>query len=249
MSNKQTDIRAIYKGDLYQFDTVQKFGKNAAVPNGSFAPIVLGGDLNFLTAADTVRVKAGGNAADTAAGAGARSVTIQGLDANGIEISETVATAGASASSSTARSFLRVYRAWVETAGTYGSANTGLVTIESTGGTELIEIGAEEGQTQFCCYTIPAGYNAYIMGLFASVDAGKAADIAVYTRNDITTTSAPVKAKRLKYYIDGLLGDINIESRVPIATLDEMTDVWVEAQGSGAITEASANLEIVLIES
>jgi hypothetical protein len=61
----------------------RKFGANPAVGNGAFEDIWYnGGSYTLLTSAETVRVKAGGNAADDSAGAGARTITVYGLDEN-----------------------------------------------------------------------------------------------------------------------------------------------------------------------
>jgi len=76
-------------------------------------------------AATTLRIKAGGDALDTAAGAGAREVTLQGIDELGNEVTESLATAGASASAVTTNKFIRLYRAWVSSVGRYGTMAAG----------------------------------------------------------------------------------------------------------------------------
>lgn len=245
------DVAKIINGELgTEFDVVAKFGQNLSVPDGSFAPVTGLGSINWLTAATAVRIKAGGDAADTAAGAGARSVTIVGLDGNGNEVSETVATAGASASAVTENTFLRVYRAYLTTSGAYTGSNTGNIVVENgSGGTDLIQITAGQGQSQFCGYTIPAGFNAYVVGLEVNVDGKKPADIAIYTRAGITATSAPFAPKRLRHYIDGAAGSLYLSPKSPLITTGEMTDIWVEAQGGGAGTEASVSMNIILIRS
>ena len=60
-------------------------------PGGAYRTPQPGGEQRL-------RIRAGGNAADTATGSGARSVRLSGLDADGAEIVETIATAGAGAS-------------------------------------------------------------------------------------------------------------------------------------------------------
>lgn len=94
-----------------------------------------------------MRIKAGGNAADTAAGAGAREVTLIGLDASGNVVTEAIATNGISASSATTNSFIRLYRAYVSASGTYATAaagsHTAAIVIEnSAGGTDWLTIDA-----------------------------------------------------------------------------------------------------------
>src|SRR6056300_570903 len=79
------------------------------------------------------------NAQDSASGTGARTITIQGLDNNFNEIEETVTVGGAA----TTLEFLRVYRAFVATAGSLNT-NIGDVLISTAsggGGTVLADIG------------------------------------------------------------------------------------------------------------
>jgi len=238
----------IRRGLVTGASIVHKFGRNPAVPNGSWAGILTSSaQFVWLTAASAVRVKAGGNSADTSNGAGARTVTIQGLSATGAEVTATVTLAGASASAATTQTFLRVYRAWVETAGTYTGNNTGNVVIETTGGTALIQITAGEGQTQYCAYTIPLGKTGYLANVTVQADSLKPADFRLFTRGPCTTVTAPFPAKRLKYYWDGISGKASSQTRTSILAMPALTDIWIEAQGSSA-TEATADMEIILFD-
>jgi hypothetical protein len=241
----------VQKGLISGHSIVHKFGRNDAVPNGSFAHISLTPfDIaDFRTSAVSMRVKAGGNAADTAAGAGAREVTIQGIDSSFSETSEAVATAGASASSATTATFWRVHRAWVSSAGTYTGANTGAVVIEdSGGGADFITIAAGEGQTQYCGWTVPTGKTAYILSVHLTCDSVKPADIRLFTRDNIDDVSAPMDSKRLKLYWDGITGVFGFVPRSPNEGISEKSDIWFEAQGSGASTEVSCDFELLLVD-
>ena len=62
----------------------------------------------WLTAADEVRIKAGGDANDTAAGSGAQEVTVWGLLADLTFAKEAIATNGATVSTKTTQKFFRV---------------------------------------------------------------------------------------------------------------------------------------------
>lgn len=239
----------VAKGNVAGHSLVHKFGRNDAVPNGTWAFVNLLGHTAWpLSAATTVRVKAG-NAADTAAGAGAREITVQGIDSTLAEVTSVLATAGASASSNSTESYWRVHRAWVSSAGTYGAANTAAVVIENSGGgTDLIQIGVEEGQTQFAGFTIPTGKTGYFVSVSITVDAGKAADIAIYTRANMNDTSAPMSSKRLKLFFDGVLGTHSLNPDSPIFSMPALTDIWVEARGGGAASEVTADFELLLVD-
>lgn len=239
----------VQKGNVAGHSIVHKFGRNDAVPNGSFELIaLLSTTPTFLSAATTVRIKAGGDAADTAAGAGAREVTIVGIDDNLAEVSEAVATAGASASSATTASFWRVYRAYVSAVGTYGVANTGAITIENSGGgTDLILIGAGEGQTQYGAYTIPTGKTGYFLSSLLTVDGIQSADFRFCQRRNFNDVSAPMSSVRLLNYWDGIDAPFAFVPRSP-AVFPALTDVWWEAQGSGGVTQVSIDFEILLVD-
>ena len=248
-----SDPILIRRGLVTGASIVHKFGRNPDVPNGTWEGVLqAAAQFPWLTAASAVRVKSGGNVADdgTASpqGAGALTVTIQGVDATGAEITETVTTAGAAASAPTTQTFLRVYRAWVASAGAYTGSNTAAVIIETTGGTALIQITAGEGQTQFCGYTIPLGKTGYLASAMVQADAAKAADFRLFTRADCTTVTAPFSAKRLKYFWDGVLGQVEVRPFTPMLTLPALTDIWIEARGGGAGTECTADMEIIIFD-
>ena len=91
--------------------SVHKFGENPAVGTTEEDIWFGGGLYNWLQSAATVRIAAGGNAADDSAGAGAREIQVEGLDSNWDEATELITTNGASASTATSTSFIRVNRA------------------------------------------------------------------------------------------------------------------------------------------
>jgi hypothetical protein len=240
----------VQRGNITGETMVHKSGRNSAVPNGSFEFVNLLGFTAWpLSAATTVRIKAGGDAADDSGGNGAREVTVQGIDSNFAELNEAITTNGVNASTATTASFWRIYSAWVSSAGVYGAANTAAVTIENSGGgTDLLQIGVEEGQSQFAGWTVPTGKTAYLMSVHVIVDGNKAADVRMFTRANIDDASAAVNSVRLKLYWDGLLGDFRYIPRGPDSVIAAKSDIWFEAQGSGAITEVSVDFELLVID-
>jgi len=240
----------VQKGNITGHSLVHKFGRNDVVPNGSWEMVsLLSVPTAFRSSASTVRIKAGGNAADTAAGAGAREVTVVGIDTTLAEVSETIATAGAGASAATTASFWRTYRAYVSSNGTYGAANTAAITIEDSGGAaDMITIGVEEGQSQHGAYTIPTGKTGYFLHATVTVDASKAADVKFCKRESFNDATAPMEATRLITYWDGLTGVLDFSPKSPGGALPALTDVWFEASGSGAATEVSVDFEILLVD-
>ena len=145
-----------------------KFGENLDV-DGSMETIWDGGGLyTYLTSAGVLTVTStDGN--DAAAGTGARTVTVEGLDENYNQVSETLTVGGGAGSVE----FYRVFRAFVATSGSSGT-NEGTITI-AQGATTLAQIRSVGsptstglGQTFMSIYTVPAGYTGYIYQLDVS---------------------------------------------------------------------------------
>lgn len=245
---KTTDfLIEVQDGGYPGYFLVHKFGRNPDVPNGSWEFCSLLGHTGWpLSAATQVRIKSGGNVADDSSGSGARAVTIQGIDANFKEVSEVLTTAGASASASSVNSYWRVHRAWVSSAGTYGGANVGDIVIESTGAVDCIQIGAGDGQTQFAGWTIPEGYEAALLSICVTVDSNKAANVRMFTREQIDVVSAPVQSKRLKLNFDAISGSLPFEPRSPLKFLPGKTDIWFEAYGNGGTAAVSVDFELLV---
>lgn len=236
----------VSKGNVPGHSLVEKFGKNDSVPNGSWALV---SDLasSFLQATTKLRVKAG-NAADTAAGAGAQSILVEGIDSTLAYVSETLVPNGASPGTAGTLDWWRPVRAYVTACGTYGAANTAAVVIENSAGTaDLLKINTEEGQTQFASFTVPTGVTAYLVEVILTVDALKPADIRLMTRenfNDVTTPYSPVRIKR---YWTGIESRLVVTFEAPLK-FEALTDVWFEANGAGAATAVSVEFEMVLVD-
>tara|TARA_A200000159_G_scaffold68457_3_gene63358 strand:+ start:14708 stop:15460 length:753 start_codon:yes stop_codon:yes gene_type:complete len=139
-----------------------KFGENLDV-DGSMETIWDGGGLyTYLTSAGVLTVTSS-DTDDAASGTGARTVTVEGLDANYNLVSETLTVGGSAGTIE----FYRVFRAFVETSGSSGT-NEGTISIAS-GATTLAQIGTVGspietglGQTFMALYTVPAGYTGFI---------------------------------------------------------------------------------------
>ena len=120
-----------------------------------------GGLYTYLTSAGVLTVTST-DGDDAAAGTGARTVTVEGLDANYNQVSETLTVGGGVVVLS-----FQVFRAFVATSGSSGT-NEGTISI-AQGATTLAQIrtvGTPSltglGQTFMSIYTVPAGYTGYI---------------------------------------------------------------------------------------
>jgi len=219
--------------------SVDFIGKNNDVGSGSWEVLNdLGGAASFLTSPDTIRIKAGGSSNDSSSGSGARAVEIKGLDSNGDEATETIVTNGSSASSSTQTEFWRINEAKVLTCGTYGGSNIGAITIQSTGGTDLLRIPIGEGYAPTGLFSVPKGKGLFLLHTFITVETKKVLDIKVNYRTNFTNTTPPVDPVNIFTFYHDIEGlSLNIEHKTH--KFSELTDVWFEAKGvggSGAIT-------------
>lgn len=177
-----------------------RFGRNTAI-GSAYTPVTRSGFYRTpqSTGAVALRIKAGGNANDTANGSGAREITLVGLDATGEVITQTLATAGASASQATIELFMRLTSAYISKSGTYASqtagSQAGSIIIENSAGNQdwaLIADGTlGKGVAEIAAYTTPCNKSAAILNITVSSDADKKANIVLFQRKNILETSAP----------------------------------------------------------
>jgi len=237
----------VQEGNVEGYSIIHKFGGNADILNGVWSLVSSSSPSGaFPVSGDVVRIKAGGDAADSASGVGARSITLTGINSDLEEITETLITSGVNASAYSVNNFWRIYRAYVSSAGEYGGANIDNITIENS--QDMIRIRADEGQTQHAAYAIPINKTGYLLGVHLTVDAVKAADCRMFIRKNFTDIVVPTSSKRLLLYWNGVLGQATHLPGIPCVKFDALTDIWVEARGGGANTEVSADFEILLVD-
>lgn len=155
----------VARGLITEHKSLFKYGNNPDV-NGTLETI-WSHSTPYVYPTAAIQMKVSSTSAnDTAAGTGAHTVLVAGLDADYNEISEVVTLNGQTPVLTTA-SFIRVFRAYVVTA---GSANTAAGTIYIGDGTVTAgvpatvyaEITLGENQTLMAMWTVPAGYTLYV---------------------------------------------------------------------------------------
>lgn len=162
---------SIPKGSFGTASNEYKFGFNSAVGTSEATLWEQGGRYSFPSSASTMTVSSS-DANDTAAGTGARTVQIYGLDANYLEVDETVTLNGQTAVTTT-NSYIRKHRAIVRSAGSGGEAagiiyiGTGTVTA-GVPANIFTTIAQGENQTLQSFYTVPSGKVAYLDNLIVS---------------------------------------------------------------------------------
>ena len=249
-------LQEVAKGNVAKHSFVHKFGRNDSVGT-SFEPVTVGGIYPTPQASGAVRlrVKAGGNANDTAAGTGAREITLEGLGTSGQLVSETLATAGASASSGTTTSFIRLFRAYVSASGTYATASAGShsgdIVIEDTSGTSdyatISSSGFPRGATEIGAYSVPDGYTAYLESSFGFTDSSKTTTLLFFQRTNILQTSAPYDAMRVVFEerVEG--GEFTIDIDAPLAFVGPC-DIGYMAMVNTGTAEVDVDFELLLVQ-
>lgn len=245
-------------GNMNQAHVHHQFGRNVAV-GITYSPVSDTGLYRTpqAGAATALRIKAGGNLADTANGLGARSVRLYGLDANGDEVSAIIATNGLLASAATSVQFIRLYLAEVYESGTYGTqvagSHLGNITIENAAGTEdwaQIQLnGFPSGTTGIGSITVPRNH----VGLITSIqinpelNANKTTDVLILKRESILQTAAPYKPIVKIQELIGLAGNLEIAFDMPMV-VPELTDIGVLAKVSSGTGAISMDMEVIFLE-
>jgi hypothetical protein len=239
----------IAAGSVTGYKAIHKFGRNPNVGNAPETIWMQGGKYQYLAigAASTLYAYSA-DAQDSASGTGARTVTIQGLDNNFNEIEETVTVGGAA----TTLEFLRVYRAFVATAGSLNT-NKGNVLI-STGaggtGTVLADIGTIGtgttfglGQTQLALYTIPAGKTGYLTTWNVGCAPMNNKATVLLKSRELDGVDVPFRTKDIVDLVGGYhTQNYSIPLRFP-----EKTDIEVVAAGDSN-TIISSSFDIILVD-
>lgn len=205
-----------------------------------------GGIRTWLQAAAPL-VARSTNANDTAAGTGARTVDIVGLDISGTLITETLTMAGLANSAATSQSFFRQNNAVVGTVGTYGGTNLGDITIETSPGAvvqSFIRTGVSRQENTHI--TVPNNFLALVFGPNVAIESQKTAFIRINTREDGDVIVAPFAPMERFFEFPGVEGVIALPVIVPIP-LFGFTDIWFEAQGSGQNAQIQISYGLILV--
>lgn len=239
-------------GRISGLSVVNKFGYSASIGT-SFAPLTLANAYRMPQPASATALRiAAGNTNDTAAGSGAREVTFQGLDETGALVEEAVATAGTSASSATTATFIRLFRGWVSSSGTYADGSStfshaAAITIENSGGgTTWGSIAAQQGQTQIACYTIPLGKTGFISSAQFDVNSTKDVDFKLMQRRSALDAAAPYQAWRLVSQQAQVAGSVPFNPDIPLGPYPALTDLVFFAKVTSGTGIASVDFEILL---
>ena len=202
------------------------------------------GNHTWLTAASTLSVVSS-SANDTAAGTGARTFTLIGLDANYAVIVETVTLNGVTPVTTT-NSFLRLLRGYCATGGTYAGTNQGNITITATtGGSVQGYVIIGHGRLSQGFYTVPAGRRFILKRVIVASESSKPTNFHIYV-NESTPVVAPYGQKQIGVNYPAISGTFQ-EDFYHETILPAKTDIWAAATTSTSNTNLYFAMQGVLV--
>ena len=232
---------------------VAALGNNPDIDQGTIPEDVWtgGGLYPFMTAATSLEIVST-SAADAAAGTGARTVTINGLDINYVEVVQTVTLNGTTPVAIPTQLF-RINSALIMSSGT-GGTNAGDINIRNSGaGTVRAIIPAGYGITRQSVFTVPAGHtmsvhsNVFSLNRAGGID--KNVTLATFVRSPNGFHRLPLElsvSQIMPYRHDGIPGVIVAEKNdfAIRCTFSSASDVDVTAAWLGLLI---ANTTLALV--
>jgi len=222
----------IARGVIPNSKIIHKFGANFDIDQNTDPESIWSGGGQYpwasLTTAQTIYAIST-SASDTS------TMTIEGLDADYNEQTETVTLNGLTAVATT-NTFIRVFRM------TYDDINVGTLEarVGSGTGTIVAQIEAGDAQTLMAVYTVPAGYSGYLVNFDVTIDSKKDCTVMLYCR----------KHNGLPFRISHMAetsGHYRYDFTAPLRLL-EKTDVDVQVDNVSANdSSVTANFDIILI--
>lgn len=227
---------------------VHVFGRNESVSTTYEDIWSVGGIKTWMQAANNLTIVSD-SADDDITGSAARTLFIDGLDADFNRITETVELQGL-APVQTVKQYIRINEAYVQGTGTYGStndANTGTITISDNTNPQA-QIEPNVGRTQQSHYTIPAGYTGLIYGFDILTNSNsKTVDMKFLQRQNADVVSGTMTASRVFVAVSDFNDPIlDYHPRCPYI-FPEKTDIWAAIKFSTGTSAASINYEVRLM--
>jgi len=238
----------VSKGQVTGASSVYKFGYNPDINGTEETVWSQGGDVVWPAAAFTTFISSS-STADTSAGTGAQTVTVEGLDENYAVQSVTVSMNGQTqVQIGDASGWIRINRAFVATAGSGGTA-AGTVYIAATGVSSGVPTGTvyasitDGNQTQMAVYTVPASHTLYLDDLIFTAAISQANNYATVKLN---TKDFGSNVFRTKFINVLQSNELVIDFEFPLA-IPEKTDIECRAVTSNTNNQIGASFQGVLI--
>lgn len=236
----------VARGHIPWHTAITVFGYNADVDTAEETIWPYGGLQPHPSAALSMKVSSD-DADDTALGNGARTIFIEGLDANYNVISETITLNGLTAVQ-TVNSYLRINDAYVASAGTSNSAEgniyfgTGTVTAGIPATVyDIIKFDYNTRVTGH--YTVPAGHTAYMDA--GSITVGQTGTANAVSGRLVVTGTNDIRINKAIVTLN--TGSVPYPFLFPLV-IPEKTDIEAVGQGVGTNNMMSSYFNIVIVK-
>jgi hypothetical protein len=237
----------VSKGLVPKHSFIHKFGHNLDIDTGSVPETIwsAGGLYTFPTSADTLKIISNDVDDNGTGTTGALTIKVQGLDANYDAIEEDFTLNGQTAVTGN-KEFLRVYRAFVTSAGS-SEYNEGVITINNSNDTlTLAEIPAEGGQTQMAVYTIPRNYKGYLTSFSGAMNKATPSTAIIL---EMVFRKNSVKRVKQSIAIDTTGSTSFVKYFTCPLPIEEKTDIYVNAKEVSANNSGVfSNFSIILVD-
>lgn len=196
------------------------------------------------------------DADDTSAGAGARTVWIEGLALDGSVVTQTVSMNGLTAVP-IPTDLWRLIHWEVATSGVYATTTTGshegVLTIRVAGAgatwSTIPVVAYPHSHAEDGWYTIPNGYRGYILSMSATADSTKSIDVVILKREEADIVVAPFSTMKVVADATGVAGEVRIsETRSVMNALGEMTDLGFMGKVGSSTGDITVHMELLLIK-
>ena len=155
----------VAQGTVTGAASLYRFGFNADVDTNEETVWSEGGNIPYPAAAGEVYISSSDTNDVASTGTGVRTIKVQGLDANYLQIEEDISLNGQTQVITT-KEYLRILKAYALTTGSNG-ASAGTIYVGTTGATAgvpptVYASFGDSNQTQMAVYTVPASKTLYI---------------------------------------------------------------------------------------
>ena len=237
----------VARGQISYHESFCQFGINSAVGQ-TLETVWVGGDAYAFPSSATTTTVSSSNANDTAAGTGARTVLVDGLNANYERVTEVASLNGQTGVTLTYQ-YLRINKVTILTAGSGGTsagsifAGTGTVT---TGVPAVVinRTGASSNESESGFYSVPEGHTAFITRWTMSSSNNTANEATRFVLR--VRPFGGVFGYKAVYNIPGN-GIYECEAAYPIA-LPEKADLEIMALTTAGAAYVTTQLQMVLIK-
>jgi len=237
----------VAQGKVTGAASLNKFGFNADVDTTEETVWSQGGNLAYPPSAGEVYISSSDTNDTAGSGTGVRTIKVQGLDANYLEIEEDISMNGQTQVVTT-KEYIRIYRAYALTTGSNG-ASAGTIYVGTTGATAgvpptVYASFGDSNQTQMATYTVPASKTLYVDEITFTA--------AIASANN----SATVKFKTQEYgtntfrtrFIQVLESNTTVAPFAYPLAIPAKTDIECRAIATTTNNQVSAAFEGVLID-